>query len=84
MSTVICKYHPTVQAVDNCSRCHSAICVNDKRRLLRGRIVNIYCPQREQYLRKRDKKVSRTLIAIFGPILAIMLIYMFMVMQRGY
>ena len=32
MSVVVCKFHPTLQAVDNCFSCHSAICLNDVRK----------------------------------------------------
>lgn len=78
MTATVCKFHPDVIASEICDKCHAPICVNDIRRLTRGRIIKIYCPNCEQALKRRDRKLNLVLwiiVIAFFLSFAILVLY---------
>lgn len=67
MSIVVCKYHPTVEAVENCYKCHAAICLNDLRRF--G--VFPYCPNCYKKVKSKNTISWIVVFAMFGGLLLI-------------
>ena len=66
MSVITCKFHPGVQAADNCNVCHSAICLNDVRRYGLG----IFCPDCYEKTKSKTRRhnilVGGFLVISFG------------------
>lgn len=75
MSVITCKFHPDVQAADNCAVCHSAICLNDVRRYGLG----IYCP--DCYEKTKSKTRRHNVLVLGFVVIAFALMFLFVLTQ---